>query len=136
MSFLGEKTIWKLRGGVVLPYAAPESSPDSKISSENPKVPKAERDQAVTDALPLRRDADIYLSVKLDMDYVQNLITYLIRQGLYVGPFDEQHRFLEDDVVILKEGEQCPMSQHCHTVTDKRSLWEFLKQEFKKLQKS
>lgn len=82
-------------------------------------------------ALPLRKEADIYLSALLDVDYVSSLITYLIRQGLTVGRFDNQHSFKDTDVILLKAGESSPAAGHVHAVKDKRALWEFLKQEFK-----
>ena len=128
MAFSGVKTLWKLRDGITLPYACKEE-PDNNVVN-------LKKETLVNNNLPLRKEADIYLSSSLNVDYVQNLITYLIRQGLTVGRFDRQHRFLAQDVILLSPNETCSESKHIHQVTDKRALWEFLKEQFKEVLKS
>ncbi len=82
-------------------------------------------------SLPRRPDADLYISPKVEADFLYSFIAYLIRQGFTVSRFDDEHCFDPHDVILLAPTQQVQGYPRSHAVTSKRALWDFMKLQFK-----
>lgn len=130
MTFQTTETVWKLRAGVVMPFAPQDLSVSEAAAPKSVPSPAQAPQSSAVPPVPLRKEADLYLAPEIKVDFLYSLISFLISRGLTVGRFDSAHAFKPGDVVLLAAGQQAPEGTHAHTVGEKRPLWEFLKREF------
>ena len=110
---------------------------DTKIDSKDTtntsvlnKVPSANTlDKAsIKDIRPI--DADLFIDLTSNIEYIPNLIKFLQSKGLRVASFDDSFSYKDSDVILALKKSDDLKGRFCAITPDKAPLWAFLKEVF------